>query len=156
MGDSDSPADPMPNQSKIEALLELEVMKSHGIILSRDFTVSDRLCEMHFEIKKQLLMEDERASIASMRGALVVASKLLETLNTKLGSPLELTGWSREIRRNGSNYDAALSRIHRKYQRRSNTAPEVALAMGLISSVGFYHLKKTGANMLADQFEGRL
>jgi hypothetical protein len=141
---------------KVEALLELEIMKSHGIRMTRDYTVHDRLCEIQFEIRKQLLMEEERASIASMRGAIVVASKLVEVFNVKMGSPLELTGWSREVRRNGSSFDAALSRIHRKYQRRSNTAPEVALAMGLISSVGMYHLKKTGADVIASQFEGQL
>lgn len=141
---------------KVEALLELEIMKSHGIQLTRDYTVRDRLCAIQFEIRKQLLMEDERASISSMRSAIVVASKLVEVFNVKLGSPLELTGWSREVRRNASNYDAALSRIHRKYQRRSNTAPEVALAMGLMSSVGMYHLKKTGVDLIAAEFEGQL
>ena len=143
-----------PVDLKIEALLELEIMKSHGIVLSREYTVDDRLCEIQFEIRKQLLMEDERASIASMRGAIVVASKVVELCNVKLGSPLDLIGWSREVRRNASSYDAALSRIHRKYQRRSNTAPEVALAMGLISSVGMYHLKKTGVDAIAGQFDG--
>lgn len=138
-------------QLKMEALLEIELMKSHGIAITREYTVDDRLCDIQFEIRKQLLMEDEKTSIANMRGAIVVASKLMEVCNAKLGSPLELTGWSREVRRNRASYDAVLSRIHRKYQRRSNTAPEVALAMGLLSSIGFYHLKKTGTELLASE-----
>jgi len=150
MDDLADPLDP-----KIEALIELEIMRSQGISLTREYSVNDRLCDIQFEIRKQLLMEDERASIASMRSAVVVASKLVEVFNEKLGSPLQLSGWSREVRRNAACYDAPLSRIHRKYQRRSNTAPEIALVMGLMTSVGMYHMKKISVDAIAGQFGGQ-
>ena len=139
---------------KMEALAELELMESHGITLTRKYTIRDRLCEMQFEIRKQLLMEDERASIANMRGAIVIGAKFAELLNEKFGSPIQLHGWSRDLRKNASCFDSTLSRVHRKYQRRSNTAPEIALAMGLVSSIGLYHLKKSGVELLADHLEG--
>lgn len=139
--------------AKVEALVELELMKSNGISLTREYTIRDRLCEIQFEIRKQLLMEDERVGISNMKGVIIIAAKCFELLNVKLGSPLQLHGWSREIRRNGDSFDAALSRVHRKYQRRSNTAPEITLAMGLISSVCVYHMKKTGTEFIANEFE---
>jgi len=41
-----------------------------------------------------------------------------------------------------NKYDSALSRLYRKYWRRSASSPEMEIAVDILGSIGMYHFKK--------------
>ena len=81
-----------------------------------------------------------------MRDGLRMMCTGIEMLNGRV-KLLDLDGWSAQVCNDLSKYDPALSKLYRKYWRRSySSSPEMEVAMGLIGSLGMYHFKRKISN----------
>ena len=108
--------------------------------------MEDRLEDMMLEMRRHSLSLDERANVNMMRDGLRLMVTGIEVVNQRLGL-LDLEGWSTEVCRDIGKHDANLSRVYRRYWRRStSSSPEVEIAMSLAGSMGFFHMKKMMAN----------
>jgi hypothetical protein len=127
---------------KQSVLLDMERLKLQGIQFTKVWTLNDRLDDMHFELRRHLLHLDEINNMNFLRDGLRMACTGFEVLNRRWGL-LELDGWSQEVCRDMSRYDNSMSRLYRKYWRRtSTTSPEMELGLALMGSVGMYHFKQ--------------
>lgn len=134
---------------KQSVLLELERLKSNGVTLSRRFTMNDRLEDMQFEVRRHLLNIDEQNTVQFMRDTMRIVFSGIEIANGKLGPFLDLDGWAAEVGADMSRYDSSLSRLYRKYWRRSTMSPEMELAVGILGSMGMHHFKRKFASTLS-------
>lgn len=128
---------------KQSVLLELERLKTaHGITLTRNYTLNDRLDDMQFEVRRHLLNIEEANMLNFMRDGMKLAFTGIELANSKLGPFLELDGWAGEMCQDIHKYDNALGRLYKKYWRKSSMSPEMELACGILGSLGMHHFKK--------------
>ena len=126
---------------KQSVLLDLERLKLQGVSLTKSWTMQDRLEDMQFEMRRHTLHVEEMNNVTMMRDAMRMLCTGVEMLSTKTGV-LNLQGWSGEVCTDMHKYDSALSRLYRKYWRKSHAAtPEMELAMGIIGSIGMFHFK---------------
>ena len=129
---------------KQSVLLEMERLKAQGIILTREFTMSDNLADMQFEVRRHLLRIDESNSIGFMRDGLRLLFSGIEAGNKAVGPVLQLDGWSTQActELDSHKYDRSLSSLYRKYWRRGSSSPEMDLACGILSSMATWHVKQ--------------
>jgi len=123
-------------------LLELERLRGQGIALSKHYTLADRIEDMEFEVRRHLLNAEERRSVEFMRNSMRLMFTGIEIANGKLGPFLDLDGWAADVGKDINKYDSALSRLYRKYWRRSAMSPEMELAVGVLGSMGMFHFQK--------------
>lgn len=133
---------------KQSVLLELERLKSQGIVLSKAYTLQDRVDDMQFEVRRHLLNIEEQNTVQFMRDGMRLAFTGVEIANSKLGPFLNLDGWAAEVGKDISKYDSSLSRLYRKYWKRSTMSPEMELAVGILGSMGMHHFKKQMGNVM--------
>lgn len=133
---------------KQTVLLDMERLKLQGITFTKTWTVHDRLDDMQFELRRHLLHLDEINNINMLRDGLRMACTGFEMVNKRYNL-LDLDGWSQEVCRDMTRYDHAMSRLYRKYWRRSSiSSPEMELAMALCGSIGMYHFKQKMASQM--------
>ena len=134
--------------AKQSILMDMERLKLQGVTLSKTWTLSDRLDDMQFEVRRHMLHMEELNNINMMRDGLRLACAGFEMLNTRLGL-LDLQGWSGDATADMDKYNPALGKLYRKYWRRTyGSSPEMEIAMGLVGSVGMYHFKRKLAGHL--------
>jgi hypothetical protein len=148
---SDAPATDSTDEmlSKQQSLLELERLRRAGAMITRKYTVYDRLDDIEFEVKRHQMYMDEEATVNFMKDSLKIAFTAIEFANTKLGPFLDLDGWSAAVASQLPKYDAALSRLYRKHYKRSAMTPESELVLGILSSIGMHHCKRKFSKNLA-------
>lgn len=128
---------------KRSVLADLYELESKGVKLTQQWTMNDRLDDMVLEMRKATLRMDEKANVNMMRDGMRIVVTGIEVLNNRLGI-LDLDGWSSEVCRDLDKHDANFARIYRKYWKRStSSSPEMDIAMSLVTSMGFHHMKKT-------------
>ena len=131
---------------KQSILLDMEKLKMQGIKLSKIWTLNDNINDMKFELRRHSLHMEELNNINFMRDGLRMLCTGTEMLNTRFNL-LQLQGWSNDVCSNMDKYDPALSKIYRKYWKRSLvSSPEMEIAMGLLGSMGMYHFKQKLSN----------
>lgn len=129
--------------AKRTVLLDLARLEASGIKLTKEWTQEDSLEDMTLEMRRHVLIEDERANVSMMRDGLKMFVTGIEVVNKRF-RVLDLDGWSAEATRDLDKHDANLARIYRKYWRRgSSRNPEMEIAMSLFGSMGMYHLKSS-------------
>lgn len=135
---------PDNDEEKRTTLMDLQQLKIvHGVTLTKEWSMDDRLEDMMLEVRRHTLALDERSNVNMMRDGLKMLVTGMEVVNQRLGL-LDLEGWSTEVCRDINKHDANLSRVYRRYWRRSTSnSPEVEIVMSLMGSMGFYHMKKT-------------
>ena len=122
--------------------MDIERLRMQGITFSKQWTVDDRLEDMQFEIRRHMLHIEELNNMNTMRDGMRMICTGIEMINNRVNL-LELNGWASQVCGDMHKYDAALSKIYRKYWRRSqSSSPEMEIAMGLITSMGMFHFKK--------------
>ena len=139
----------MPETSSVDdeetrrtVLLDLRALELQGVQLSKQWSMEDSTSDMMLELRRLTLAMDETSNVTMMRDALRIAVTGIEVLNNRIGL-LDLDGWSNEVCRDLNRYNAPLSRIYRKWWRRSTSvSPEADICMSLASSMGFYHMKR--------------
>lgn len=124
-------------------LIDLHQLEMQGgVKLSKAWTMDDRLEDMMLEMRRITLAMDETSNVAMMRDGMRIVVTGIEMINNRIGL-LDLDGWSTEVCRDLHKHDPNLSRIYRKYWRRSqSTSPEVDICMSLAGSMGLFHLKR--------------
>lgn len=133
---------------KQSVLLELERLKGQGIVLSKTYTLQDRIDDMQFEVRRHLLNIDEQNTVQFMRDGMRLLFTGVEIANSKMGPFLDLDGWATEVGKDISKYDSSLSKLYRKYWKRSTMSPEMELAVGILGSMGMHHFKKKMGNVM--------
>ena len=135
---------------KQSLLLDLQRLKLQGIQLSKEWKISDKLEDMTLEIRRHTLHLDEMANIQTMRDGLRFVCTGIEMLNNRIGL-LDLEGWSSEVCKDLVKHDANLSRIYRKYWRRTGSnSPELDITASLVASMGMYHFKQKMSKKIYD------
>jgi hypothetical protein len=135
---------------KQSLLLDLQRLKLQGIKLSKDWNINDKLEDMTLEIRRHTLHMDEMANVQTMRDGLRFVCTGIEMLNNRIGL-LDLEGWSSEVCKDLGKHDANLSRIYRKYWRRTGTSsPELDITASLVASMGMYHFKQKMSKKIYD------
>ena len=144
----DPPPPPKDDPSREEEdakrtiLLDLRRLEMQGVRLSKEWTMEDRLDDMMLEMRRHTLAMDETANVTMMRDGMRLLVTGIEMVNNRFGL-LDLEGWSSEVCRDLGKHDANLSRIYRKYWRRStSTSPEVDICMSLVGSMSLHHMKR--------------
>lgn len=133
---------------KQSVLLELERLKGQGIVLSKSYTLQDRIDDMQFEVRRHLLNIDEQNTVQFMRDGMRLLFTGVEIANSKMGPFLDLDGWATDVGKDISKYDSSLSKLYRKYWKRSTMSPEMELAVGILGSMGMHHFKKKMGNVM--------
>lgn len=144
---SSSPSQPQNTQedefTKRTLLLDLRQLELAGIKLSKEWTMEDSVSDMMLEMRRLTLAMDETSNVNMMRDGMRLLVTGIEMVNNRIGL-LDLDGWSAEVCRDLKKHDANLSRIYRKYWKRSHsTSPEVDICMSLIGSMGLFHMKRS-------------
>ena len=136
------PSAPSDDFAKRTVLLDLRQLEMQGAKLSKEWSMEDRTEDMMMEMRRITLAMDEVSNVNMMRDGMRLTLTGIEMINKRIGL-LDLDGWSSEVCRDLQKHDANLSRIYRKYWKRSHsTSPEVDICMSLIGSMGMYHMKR--------------
>lgn len=140
---------------KQNVLMDIERLKLQGIEFSKTWTLEDRLEDMQYEMRRHMLHLEEVNNMNMMRDGMRMICTGVEMVNGRM-KLLELNGWAAEVCGDMSKYDPALSRLYRKYWRRSQSAsPEMEIAMGMLTSMGMYHFKrKVSSRMFSGGLNG--
>ena len=137
--------------AKRTVLLDIANMEKRGISMTKKWTMNDRLQDMLLEVRRHVLAEDEERNVNSMREGLRFVISGIELVNNRLGL-LDLDGWSGQVSKELGKHDANLSRIYRKYWRRSSSRnPEMDIVTSIIASMGMHHMKRVMAKQVLGQ-----
>jgi len=140
--------------AKRSVLIDIQQLELQGIRFTRTWTMEDRIEDMTLELRRHLLMMDERNNVGVMKNGLRLLFTGIEMMNTRMNL-LDIEGWSGEACQELDKHDANLSRIYRKYWRRSTSnSPEADIAFSIIGSIGVYHMKRTMARTMLNRGGG--
>lgn len=136
---------------KQSTLYDLNQLEARGVRLSRKWSMDDSLDDMTHELRHHLLVLDERENVGMMKNGLKMALTGIEIINTRFNL-LDLEGWSTQAASELDRQDGNLSRIYRKYWRRSTSNnPESEILFSLFSSMGMYHMKRSMARQMMNR-----
>ena len=137
------------NFTKQSLLLDLrDLERHHGVQASRMWTMDDRVEDIMLDVRRLTLSVDERSNVNMMREGMRIFVTGIEMLNSRIGL-LDLDGWSSDVCKDLDKHDANLSRIYRKWWKRStSTSPEVDICLSLLGSIGMHHMKRTMSKQL--------
>lgn len=135
---------------KQTVLLDLERLRLQGVSLSKTWSMDDRVEDMQFEVKRHLMHVEEMNTVTMMRDGMRMACTMVEMFNNRVGV-LDMRGWSAEICSDMQKYDSALSRLYKKYWRKTqSSSPEMEIIIGVIGSLGMYHFKQRWASAIVN------
>jgi len=126
---------------KQAVLMELDHLKSQGITLSKAFSMVDTLESMQFEVRRHLSHLDETRMVGILNDMFKMALTGLE-MGSKKFNFLDMDGYSAEVTSDMSRFTPALTRLYRKYYRKSVWSPEAEIGFALCSSVAMFHFRK--------------
>ena len=111
-------------------IVELNQLKSSGVVLSRDFTMDDNVGDMRFEVNR--VRANSAAHDAGTMGTmgLELFLKTVESANSRWGPVLHLDGLSSTVDANRDVYKSVFSQLYKKHCKRGGgMTPELQLAM---------------------------
>ena len=127
---------------KQNVLMDMSRLKMQGIQFSKEWTTDDSLDDMQYEVRRHMIHIEEINNMKMMRDGMRMICTGIEMLNGRM-QILELNGWAADVCSDMSKYDPALSKLYRKYWRKSQSAsPEMEIATGVLMSMGMYHFKR--------------
>jgi len=134
--------------SKRTVLMDLQALERRGVKLTKNWTLSDPLDDMLLEMRRHTLALDEQSNVSMMRDGLRMVVTGIELVNNRF-KLLDLEGWSAEVCQDLEKHDQNLARIYRKYCRRGvSRNPEMEIAMSMVGSLGFHHIKRSMARQM--------
>lgn len=148
------PPAPEDEDAKRTLLLDLRRLELQGVKMSQEYTMDSSADDMLLEIRRHSLAMDEAANVNMMRDGMRLLVTGIEMVNNRIGL-LDLEGWSSDVCRDLNKHDANLSRIYRKYWKRStSTSPELDICLSLVGSMGFHHMKRKMSKQLMSASAG--
>jgi hypothetical protein len=123
-------------------------MREAGVMVTREYTMADRLEDMHFELRRHSAARREKMQVKSMQGKIRMATKGLEYLNRRYGPFIRLDGWSDKIKSDMDDdlYSDPLAKLYRKWGTQAESSPESELAWLVFGSMAMCH----GQHMLRE------
>ena len=127
---------------KQNVLMDISRLKLQGVHFSKEWSLDDSLDDMQYEIRRHMLHMEELNNVKMMRDGMRMICTGIEMLNGRM-QILELNGWASDVCGDMSQYDPALSKLYRKYWRKSqSSSPEMEIATSVLMSMGMYHFKR--------------
>lgn len=143
--------EPRPSEdeeTKRTLLLDLQALIVQGMQPTKQYSMDDRTEDIMLEIRRLTLAMDEASNVGMMRDGLRLFVTGVEMVNSRIGL-LDLEGWSADVCRDMNKHDPNLSRIYRRWWKRStSSSPELDLCLSLVGSMGFHHMKRTMSKQL--------
>jgi hypothetical protein len=127
---------------KQACLLELQRLQTQGVALSKSFSMQDSLPSMQFELRRKLMEIQETRTVGMLRDGMTLMFSGIEVANSKWGPILDLQGWSAEISKDTARFEQPLTRMYRKYYRRSQMSAEAELLFAVVASAVMFHVGK--------------
>lgn len=149
--------DPDIRIEKRQYLIDLAKYKRQGVVLTREYTMTDKLEDIKFEYDCHTLnfdMIDKREFLKSM---LKYLSWGIEGMNTMWGPFIHLQGWASDLTADMTKFNLCLERIIKTYWRRSSMSPIVEFMWLFFGSMVMWHLRsKCGpvVDMVTGMFSG--
>ena len=142
------PPDPEDEETKRTLLLDLQALAIQGMTPTKTYTMESRTEDIMLEIRRLTLAMDEASNVGMMRDGLRLFVTGIEMVNNRIGL-LDLEGWSADVCRDMNKFDPNLSRIYRRWWKRStSSSPELDVCLSLVGSMGFHHMKRTMSKQL--------
>lgn len=142
------PANPPMASSSLEVdmekqatLLEIDHLRAQGVTISKDFNMTDTLESMQFEVRRHLQHLDETRMVATLVDMFKMGLTGLEMASKKVNF-IDLDGYSTEVTADMSRFTPAITRLYRKYYRKSVWSPEAEMGFALCSSIAMFHFRK--------------
>lgn len=126
---------------KQAVLLEIDDLRSQGMNITKQFSMDDSLESMQFEVRRHLAHVDEVRMVAMLTDMFKMGLTGFE-MGSKKFNFLDLDGYSAEVASDMSRFTPAITRLYRKYYRRSVWSPEAELGFALCSSMAMFHFRK--------------
>ena len=140
--------DPEDEETKRTLLLDLQALAIQGMTPTKTYTMESRTEDIMLEIRRLTLAMDEASNVGMMRDGLRLFVTGIEMVNNRIGL-LDLEGWSADVCRDMNKFDPNLSRIYRRWWKRStSSSPELDVCLSLVGSMGFHHMKRTMSKQL--------
>jgi hypothetical protein len=126
---------------KQDLLIKIQALQEKGFEFSKKFNMTSNMEEMLFEYNKIKKFIESQASIKFSRRCLMACVTGLEFLNKKFDPfKIKLDGWSENVMEDISNYDNIFEKLHEKYSKNVEVAPEIELLLTLGGSAFMFHL----------------
>ena len=125
-------------------LMDLAELKKHGVALSKDFSIEDRLEDMEFEIQRHTSSLATKNQVEFMKDMMKLILNGIEMANERFGPFLSLKGWASSITGTSSEmqrFDRPLERIYKRHWRRASMSPISELGWLLFGSMFAWHVK---------------
>lgn len=122
-------------------LIEIDHLRSQGVSITREFSMKDTLESMQFEVRRHLSHMDETRMVGMLTDMMKMGFTGLEMASKRYGV-LDLDGYSAEITSDMSRFTPSMTRMYRKYYRKTVWSPEAELGFAIVSSIAMFHFRK--------------
>ena len=126
-------------------LLELQMLEKQGIFKpSRQFTISDSLEELQFQVDRANSTFSATQAVDFAKTGIRIGSSMLEMFLRKMNVNA-MDGFSKNLCQDMNKFNRPLTRLYRKYWRRgSMTSPETELMMIVFGSMAMTVMQNKG------------
>ena len=126
---------------KQDLLIKIQALEKKGFEFSKKFNMTSSYEEMEFEFSKVKKFIDTQAGIKFARRALMACVTGIEFLNKRFDPfSIKLEGWSENVMESMDDYDNIFEKLHEKYSKKAEIAPEIELLLTLGGSAFMFHL----------------
>jgi hypothetical protein len=122
-------------------LIDLQKLKMQGIVLTKEYNMSDDLVDIRFEHDSHQNNMDLVKHVGFMKDGLVVLCVLIEVINQKVGPILELKGWSSHMGKNMHKFDRVMERFYHMFWKKGQSSPYMEFAWIFIGSMIMWHVQ---------------
>jgi len=140
-GDTEKNSFEERQKMKQDLLIKIQSLEKKGFEFSKKFTMNSSYEEMEFEYSKVKKFIETQGAIKFSRRCLMACVTGLEFLNKKFDPfSVKLDGWSENVMESIDDYDNIFEKLHEKYSRKAEVAPEIELILTLGGSAFMFHL----------------
>ena len=131
-------------REKLKILRKLEDLERKGAVLSKKYTMDDRLDEMQGEYEMIIDEKEKSNSVKFQAKMLMAAITGIEFLNNRFDPfDFKLDGWGEQVNENINDYDEIFGELHDKYKSKAKMAPELKFLFQLGGSAIMVHMTNT-------------
>ena len=126
---------------KQDLLIKIQALEKKGFEFSKKFNMTSNYDEMVFEYEKIKKFIESQGAIKFSRRCLMACVTGIEFLNKRFDPfHVKLDGWSENVMESVDDYDNIFEKLHEKYSRKAEIAPEIELLLTLGGSAFMFHL----------------
>jgi len=132
------------HKMKQELLIKINSLESKGFEFSKKYTLASNYDEMLLDYERIKHHIETQGAIKFSRRCLMACVTGIEFLNKKFDPfSVKLEGWSENVMESIDDYDNIFEKLHEKYARKAEIAPELELLLTLGGSAFMFHLTNT-------------